>query len=108
MAIEREKTIDDKTIKIYEMSVTKVREWLKNSTERQNIDLVDCLLFDDFILSDLMFFTSISREEMDGMTPSELRQIIDEVKELNPHFFVMQDRLVTIGQGVMKTLPSAS
>lgn len=38
--------------------------------------------------------TSLKVEEMDSWRPSELQQVIDEARELNPHFFALRGRML--------------
>lgn len=93
-------TVSGKSIRTHELTVAEVREWIKNAAREAGVDLVDNLLFDDFALSDFKVFTNLTEEEVDALTPSELRKVIDAVKEANPHFFELRMTLVTMGQRV--------
>lgn len=108
MTLKREIQISGKPVEVYEMSVAKVREWLKNQSATQESDLIDCLLFEDFNIADFYIFTSLTQADVDSMHPSQLRLIIDSIKEINPCFFSLQDRLVGLGKSLVKAFPNAS
>lgn len=95
-------------VKLVELSVSEVRQWLKKSAENPSLDLVDCLMFDDFQVSDLPLFTDLKADAIEAMTPNQLRTVIDEIKRVNPHFFEMRGRLVDIGTMFRDRLLNAS
>lgn len=108
MALKRTLIIETVEIVVNELSVSQVREWLKNNDSATNPDLIDSLLFEDFVLSDLACFTNLTGSIIDTMPPSDLRKVVDCIRELNPHFFGLRDRLVEMGKEYLKTLPNAS
>lgn len=54
---------------------------------------VDALLLEDVPLPDLAIMTNLTDEQISGMRPSELREVLAGCKEANPDFFVMVTRL---------------
>lgn len=108
MAIKRTLQINDKSVDVEELSVAKVRAWIKESGNKRIDDPIDGLLFDDFVVTDITCFTSLTPDEIDQLTPRELRSVIDVVKELNPHFFDLIARLAEIGKEHMKKLQNES
>lgn len=95
-------------IEIKELSVAEVRQWINDAANQQSGDAVDYLLFDDVALYDLYCFTNLNQEIADGMTPAELRKVIDSVRELNPHFFTLRERIVAMGREFLANHPNAS
>lgn len=108
MSLTREKKVGEKPYSVHELSVEQVREWLKNTAENQSMDLIDCMLFDEINLSDIPFFTSLTAADIEQLTPSQIATVIDEIKAVNPHFFVLRGHLVTMGQTLMKPPASVS
>lgn len=76
---------------IKEITVADARALL--ARESGELDMVRENLFADLSLSDLTVFTSLTMEQMDGMLPSQLREAVDAVIEMNRHFFELVGRL---------------
>lgn len=98
-------------VTVRELTVKDHRIWLMDITtrakdERLEIDLysVDRDLFDDMPLSDLPRFTDLTPEQIDAMRPSDLRQVIAAVKEVNPDFFAMWGRMRSSAQVVIESI----
>lgn len=91
----RELLLDGKPVIVREMTVLQVRTWMTEmqqpSAER---DIVDEALFRDCSLTDLPRMTSLTAADIDALRPSQLRQVIDLCKELNPDFFALMGLLV--------------
>ena len=83
------------SVTVRELSVLQVRAWLAELlTPQAQRDLVDEALFTECSISDLLRMTSLTREQVDGLRPSQLREVIALCKELNPDFFGLMGRLV--------------
>lgn len=108
MAIKRNLKINEKTVEVNELSVSQVRDWIKESASKRIDDPVDYLLFDDFVVSELTCFTNLNAAEIEELTPRELRLVVDAVKEVNPHFFELTTKLAAMGREYMKKLQSES
>lgn len=76
---------------IKEITVADARALL--AREGGELDLVRENLFADLSLSDLEVFTNLTLEQMDGMLPTQLREVVDAVTEMNRHFFELVGRL---------------
>jgi len=94
-------TIRDRTISISEMTVGQIRAWFRYAEEKEEArakgekrDLAGETLFEEVSLEELAMMTSLSVEEMNGFTPSELIVVLEKVKELNPDFFAQRQRLI--------------
>lgn len=86
-------TVGDRNITIHELAVADMREYLRLAeADELPIDPVTDLLFEDFSLRDLEAMTSLSVEDMDHMTPSEIYEVGEACKKVNAHFFAMADR----------------
>lgn len=76
---------------VKEITVADARALL--AREGGELDMVRENLFADLSLSDLTVFTNLTVEQMDGMLPSQLREAVDAVIEMNRHFFELVARL---------------
>ncbi|WP_325437848.1 hypothetical protein [Pseudomonas nitroreducens] len=76
---------------IKEITVADARALL--AREGGELDMVRENLFADLSLTDLTVFTSLTLEQMDGMLPTQLREVVDAVTEMNRHFFELVGRL---------------
>lgn len=82
-------------VTVRELTVLQVRSWLADTiAPKEQLDVVDQVLFSECSLSDLQRMTSLTLEQINQLRPSELRQVIALCKELNPDFFAFMGRLV--------------
>lgn len=98
-------------VTVRELTVKDHRAWLMDITsrakdERLEIELfsVDRDLFDDMPLTDLQRFTDLTAEQIDAMRPSDLRKVIEVVKEVNPDFFGMWGRMRTSARAIVESI----
>jgi len=84
-------------VQVKELTTGEIRAWLKASGSVVG-DVVDCTLFDDFSLPDLMTLTSLTADEIDQLPPSELRRVRQKAEEINADFFAMRNRVVQLGR----------
>lgn len=84
-------------VQVHEMTVTEVMTWLQDAKVAASGDInpIDELLLDGCSLSDLARMTDISVEDMRGLTPSELDQVLEVAKARNPAFFRVRGLLWT-------------
>jgi len=82
--------LGDHSVTLRELTVGEVRGMLLS---RPDQDTVDYLLFEDITLGELLQMADLSLSDLDKFTPSELDTVRLKAKELNPHFFAMQDRI---------------
>jgi hypothetical protein len=102
MRVVKEIAIGGKTVEVRELTVADIRAWLKDmETAAPGADMLDVALFEDFGLDDLTRLTSLTRADMDIMTPTELRQVHAACKEVNGDFFGMRARLMEIGRAAL-------
>ncbi|MFI8479639.1 hypothetical protein ACIGCM_03620 [Pseudomonas sp. NPDC078700] len=80
-----------------ELDVAGVRRLLE--TERQ-ADLVLDALFEEIRLGDLPVMTSLTKEEIEHLLPSQLEAVIDGCKKANPNFFGLLARLNKVVKAV--------
>jgi hypothetical protein len=90
----REVVIDDQAIICRELTVMQIRQWLQDTGQPTNLDVVSEALFRDCSLADLKRMTDLSDDVIDRLKPSQVQKVIDVCKELNPHFFALLSRLV--------------
>lgn len=95
----REIVIDGNPIICRELTVIQIRQWLQESGQATNLDVVSEALFRDCSLHDLKRMTDLTDDLIDTLKPSQIQKVIDVAKELNPHFFALLSRLTGALQG---------
>lgn len=94
-------------VQIKEMTVGEIRVWLADLTRVG--DLVDSMLFEEISLTDLPFLTDLKLEVIDDLEPSLIENtLLPKIKELNPRFFSMRQRVKEMGQKILDQLPNES
>lgn len=73
-----------------ELTVAQVRGLMASNDDT---DLLGGALFEGVALADLPVFTSLTKDQIEAMRPSELAEAVAGCKEANPHFFALLDRL---------------
>lgn len=96
MRIVREVVLGERRVSVRELTVGEIRAWLKSLATLADGDAVDAALFSEITLFDLTRLSDLSADEIDRLTPSELRQVIDAAKEVNADFFGMRARLLAL------------
>lgn len=98
-------------VTVHELTVKEHRAWLMDIMTRakdQSLEIelysVDRDLFDDMPLTDLPRFTDLTPEQIDAMRPSDLRKVIEAVKEVNPDFFGMWGRMRTSARAIVESI----
>lgn len=81
-----------RVVVVRELTLGDFRTWLKHAAENPMTDAVTALLFEDFDPADLRFFTDLSADDLEQMTPAEMRAVWREVQEVNSDFFGMLGR----------------
>jgi len=75
-------------IVVRELTVSAIRTIFSETT----VDSIGDTLFAELRLADLQTFTSLTKDDVENMSPSQIRQVIDLCKEKNPDFFGMLAR----------------
>ncbi|WP_146603114.1 hypothetical protein [Pseudomonas sp. 57B-090624] len=92
-------------IQCRELTVEEIRDWLKSMEARTvEPDLVRDSLLPDFTLDDLERMTNATAEQLGGMTPSELRELGEDCKAVNPDFFDLRARVGEAGRQLLAKL----
>ncbi|UCP00100.1 hypothetical protein LF844_09890 [Metapseudomonas lalkuanensis] len=90
------KKVGDREVIVRELSVGDARAMFASVSDG---DVFDDLLFVDCRIDDLVRMTSLSREDVDDLRPSEVREVIAACKEQNPDFFGLWARLLGRDKG---------
>lgn len=88
----REVIVAELSVICRELTVLQVRNWLEG-LEGEAPDPVSAAMFEDCTLDDLKRMTDLTDEKINSLRPSQVEQLINVCKELNPHFFAMQGRM---------------
>ncbi|CCK81198.1 hypothetical protein [Desulfobacula toluolica] len=95
-------TIGERDITIKELSVAQIRDMM-DEMEKEKITTIDLLFPDSLPPVAIAGSTGISVKKLEeDFSPSELKQVIDGVENLNPFFANMMSRMAKIGEAVLK------
>lgn len=83
------RTIGGREVLFRELTVGGARQMFGSASD----DVFGGLLFQQCSLTDIQQMTSLSAEDIEGMRPSDLREVIKGCQEQNPDFFGMLARL---------------
>lgn len=89
--------INGKSFLVKELTVREVREWVKQDRKDTKPDVVGVLLFDDIWVDDMMYITGSTQEEIDGLTPTQLRGLADLCIKENHYFFALRSKVMSAG-----------
>ena len=64
-------------------------------------ELVDSVLFEELSLADVQALSDLSADQIEALSPSQLRLVIDLAKEVNRDFFALLRRLEAAGQRLL-------
>lgn len=95
-------------VTVKELTVKEVKNWLDELQKGLHVSYIDALLLKGAMLHDLTLFSSLTLEQIDELCPSDLDQVLEEAKKLNPLFFDFRDRVVRVGQIPEKNIPLES
>ena len=91
MALNQTIKIAGIQVDVRELTVAEVRNWLVGAAaDLADNDVVGQLLFDDCTVSDLTKMSSLTARQVNKLTPSELNEVREGCKAVNPHFFELR------------------
>lgn len=90
-------------VNVRELTVGEVRAWLAGLELQaaKPVDVVDDALFEGFSLADLPLFTE-SVYDVDSLSQSDIRNIHEAAKRINPDFFALRGKLLMVGRALPK------
>ena len=92
MAFEKVVKVGDREITVFELTVAQVRDMAK-AAEVDNADPLSNWLIEDTPFVVIAAMSSVKVEELDEWRPSEIKQLADVCREVNPDFFAMSRRI---------------
>jgi len=87
MRIVKSVTVGDREVIVKELDVSDIRGWIKLMSEEAEPDFVGDTLLPDISLKELCLMIDIEYKEMDSLTQSDLINVCDVAREINPLFF---------------------
>ena len=88
--------VGGREVLVRELTVGEIRRWLLDLDQRGEPDVVGAMLFEDADLDTIERMTNLRQEDMQGLKPSELRELVRACQEVNSHFFSMARRMGAI------------
>ncbi|MCY1286894.1 hypothetical protein D9M68_303360 [compost metagenome] len=95
-------------VTVRELTVGEIRVLMKRLAEAGNPDPVGDTLLDEISLVDLQSMTDLESEQLDELTPNQLRQVFEACREVNKDFFALRERVEQIGRAVLAQLSNSS
>lgn len=97
------------SVTVRELTVAEVIDWYteigavdqEQDAFSSDAGFVRHVLFEDMSYEELARLTDLTPDGMDALTQSEVRQVIDACKVLNPDFFAFRARLLRLGEMAM-------
>jgi hypothetical protein len=94
------RTIGDKDVTIYELTVREIRSLANATVAEGSNDYLANMLVEDAPFSVIEGFSDVTVDQLEDWTPREITQLRDHIKKVNPDFFAMSRRL----EGLMATI----
>ncbi len=100
MKVQKTIEVGGQTVQVHELTVADIREALKleemegNREEDVVAGAVDMFLLDGIALPDLLKMTDLTREAMETMTPTELKEVESACREVNADFFALRGKIL--------------
>ena len=92
MAFEKVVKVGDRKITVFELTVAQVRDMAK-AAEGDNADPLSNWLIEDTPFVVLAAMSTVDVSDFDEWRPSEIKQLADVCREVNPDFFDMGRRI---------------
>lgn len=105
------------SFQLKELELGEIRDWMLAQGRRESKiggaikalfrpaiaveEIIDSLLFGDFDVRDVLYLTTLTREQMRQMTPEQIKFAFTLAKEQNAHFFAMRGRMTAMGQMIL-------
>ena len=93
MAAKRIVEVGSLAITVRELFFEEVRDWLVVAESGATDDAILALAFDECSLSDIAYMSDVKAVQLEKFAPSELGELVNVCKELNPHFFRVRTAL---------------
>lgn len=105
MRMTEQKVFGKTAITVKELTIAEIRAWLKKTEiEEEQPETVDLFILPDLQLQELLQFTDATPEDLDALTQSEVQELYQTVKEVNPLFFGMVKRLADMSRSALQPL----
>ncbi|WP_074980446.1 hypothetical protein [Pseudomonas citronellolis] len=88
--------ISGKEFVVKELTVADIREMLRSVSAEEDGDVLGDMLLPDIRLHDLSFYTTLTKDQIEEMLPSQLHDVAQECKAMNRHFFDLGERLINL------------
>lgn len=104
MALKKKIPLGDIQVEVRELTVGEIRQLLKLMAEESDTDIVEYALLDEIGLRELQMMTDLEKEFVDDLAPSQLRQVYEACRDMNPDFFALRGRLEERGRAILARL----
>lgn len=96
--------VGEKSVTVRELSFKEVRSWIQEEEllekNKQFNFVSDAMPVGGLSVREICRMTDVSQDEIEEMTPSQLLAVAEACKEMNPYFFPIRDRVITLAQNI--------
>ena len=100
MAASKTINVGERLVTVRELTVGAVRDWLVRTQNDTTGDPIHALVLDECNFADLATMTDITVDELEAYAPSDLAELIETCKALNPHFFRVRAALAIVARAI--------
>lgn len=108
MAATLQAMVADRPVTVRELSVTEVRNWVAEQEGGAQGDPIRAFVFEDCSLDDLARMCGMPAAAMEAYGPSDLADLHEKCRALNPHFFRVREALISVSRAIQSGLDSLS
>lgn len=101
MVLHKQIEVGGLSVTVRELTVGEIRAWMKRMAEGVDSDVVGELLLEEVGVSDLLSMCDASREQLDTLTPRQLRELYAACEEVNRDFFALRARVEALGRKIL-------
>lgn len=95
-------------VTVRELTVSEIRAWLADVQKASDsVDVIDVMLLRDVSLQDVQRMSSLAAEQVEGLAPSQLREVVAAARELNEDFFALRAGLLSVIPAIQSEPSSA-
>ena len=99
MPRQKDVPIGDRKVVVRELTLEELRSWMEATVARKSLSPIDLMFLDDgLMVEDIPDFTDLSTADLGKLAPSDLEEVVKEIREVNGRFFSNLSRVMAPAQ----------